>query len=127
MKLLNEELYNMKYLFGYKPGKVISEQDNVPTEIRRRMPEISQKFDEMIDSPDNSPNDFYDEFQYADNIISWTLDELFRSTNDIYYIDNMDDVTDFIKEMYGDSLFDRWYSEANDDDDYEDDEEDVDN
>jgi hypothetical protein len=125
MKLLNEELYNMKYLFGYKPGKVISEQDNVPTEIRRRMPEISQKFDEMIDSPDNSPNDFYDEFQYADNIISWTLDELFRSTNDIYYIDNMDDVTDFIKEMYGDSLFDRWYSEANDDDDYEDDDDDY--
>jgi hypothetical protein len=123
MKLLNEELYNMKYLFGYKPGKVISEQDNVPTEIRRRMPEISQKFDEMIDSPDNSPNDFYDEFQYADNIISWTLDELFRSTNDIYYIDNMDDVTDFIKEMYGDSLFDRWYSEANDDDE---DDEDID-
>jgi hypothetical protein len=123
VKLLNEELYNMKYLFGYKPGKVISEQDNVPTEIRRRMPEISQKFDEMIDSPDNSPNDFYDEFQYADNIISWTLDELFRSTNDIYYIDNMDDVTDFIKEMYGDSLFDRWYSEANDDDE---DDEDID-
>jgi len=128
MKLLNEELYNMKYLFGYKPGKVISEQDNVPTEIRRRIPEISQKFDEMIDSPDNNPNDFSDEFEYADNIISWTLDELFRSTNDIYYLDNMDDVTDFIKEMYGDSLFDRWYSEANDDDDYEDDEEeDVDN
>jgi hypothetical protein len=123
VKLLNEELYNMKYLFGYKPGKVISEQDNVPTEIRRRMPEISQKFDEMIDSPDNSPNDFYDEFQYADNIISWTLDELFRSTNDIYYIDNMDDVTDFIKEMYGDSLFDRWYSEVNDDDE---DDEDID-
>jgi hypothetical protein len=125
VKLLNEELYNMKYLFGYKPGKVISEQDNVPTEIRRRMPEISQKFDEMIDSPDNSPNDFSDEFEYADNIISWTLDELFRSTNDIYYIDNMDDVTDFIKEMYGDSLFDRWYSEANDDDDYEDDDDDY--
>jgi hypothetical protein len=123
VKLLNEELYNMKYLFGYKPGKVISEQDNVPTEIRRRMPEISQKFDEMIDSPDNSPNDFSDEFEYADNIISWTLDELFRSTNDIYYIDNMDDVTDFIKEMYGDSLFDRWYSEVNDDDE---DDEDID-
>ena len=118
----------MKYLFGYKPGKVISEQDKVPTEIRRRIPEISQKFDEMIDRPDNNPNDFSDEFEYADNIISWTLDELFRSTNDIYYLDNMDDVTDFIKEMYGDSLFDRWYSEANDDDDYEDDEEeDVDN
>ena len=125
MSLLKEELNNIKYLFGYKPGKVISEQDNVPTEIRRRIPEISQKFDEMIDSPDNNPNDFSDEFEYADNIISWTLDELFRSTNDIYYLDNMDDVTDFIKEMYGDSLFDRWYSEANDDDDYEDDDDDY--
>lgn len=25
-KLLNEEIQNMKYLFGYKPGRVISEQ-----------------------------------------------------------------------------------------------------
>ena len=26
-KLINEDLQNMKYLFGYKPGRVISEQD----------------------------------------------------------------------------------------------------
>ena len=26
-KLLNEDINNMKYLFGYKPGRVISEQD----------------------------------------------------------------------------------------------------
>ena len=26
-KLINEEIQNMKYLFGYKPGKVISEQE----------------------------------------------------------------------------------------------------
>ena len=26
-KLLNEDIKNIKYLFGYKPGKVISEQD----------------------------------------------------------------------------------------------------
>jgi hypothetical protein len=26
-KLLNEEIQNMKFLFGYKPGKVISEQE----------------------------------------------------------------------------------------------------
>jgi hypothetical protein len=26
-KLINEDITNMKYLFGYKPGKVISEQD----------------------------------------------------------------------------------------------------
>jgi len=125
MDLLKEELNNMKYLFGYKPGRVISEQDNTPIEIRRRIPEISQKFDEMLDSPDNNPNDFSDEFEYADNMISWTLDELISDTNDNYYEDNRDEIVDFIKNMYGDFLFDRYYSEVNDDDDYEDDE--VDN
>ena len=125
MDLLKEELNNMKYLFGYKPGRVISEQDNTPIEIRRRIPEISQKFDEMLDSPDNNPNDFSDEFEYADNMISWTLDELISDTNDNYYEDNRDEIVDFIKNMYGDFLFDRYYSEVNDDDDYEDD--DVDN
>ena len=127
MNILNEELNNIKYLFGYKPGKVISEQDNTPIEIRRRMPQISKSFDEMLDSPDNKPNDFSDEFEYADNMISWTVDELVFNTDDSYYEDNEDDVREFIKDMYGDFLFDRYYSEVNDDDNYEDDEEDVDN
>lgn len=122
MNLLNEELNNIKYLFGYKPGKVISEQDNISIELRRRMPQISQKFDEMLDSPDNNPNDFSDEFEYADNMISWTVDELAYNTDDSYYEDNEDDVRDFIKDMYGDFLFDRYYSEVNDDE-----EEDIDN
>jgi hypothetical protein len=26
-KLLNEDIQNMRYLFGYKPGKIISEQE----------------------------------------------------------------------------------------------------
>ena len=126
MKLLNEELNNIKYLFGYKPGKVISEQDNTPIEIRRRMPQISKSFDEMLDSPDNNPNDFSDEFEYADNMISWTVDELVFNTDDSYYEDNEDDVREFIKDMYGDFLFDRYYSEANDDDEDDDDEDDDD-
>lgn len=123
MSLLNEELNNIKYLFGYKPGRVISEQDKLPQELRRRIPQISQKFDEMLDSPDNNPNDFSDEFEYADNMISWTLDELIRDTNDNYYEDNRDNLVDFIKDTYGDFLFDRYYSEVNDD---EDEDEDVD-
>ena len=126
MNLLNEELNNIKYLFGYKPGKVISEQDNTPLEIRRRMPQISKSFDEMLDSPDNKPNDFSDEFEYADNMISWTVDELVFNTDDSYYEDNEDDVREFIKDMYGDFLFDRYYSEANDDDEDDDDEDDED-
>ena len=124
MNNLIKEIKNIKYLFGYKPGKVISEQGEIPVEIRRRMPRISQKFDEMLDSPDNNPNDFSDEFEYADNMISWTLDELIRDTNDNYYEDNRDNLVDFIKDMYGDFLFDRYYSEVNDDE--EENDEDVD-
>ena len=32
-KILNEDIQNMKYLFGYKPGRVISEQDINDTEM----------------------------------------------------------------------------------------------
>ena len=73
---------------------------------------------------DNNPNDFSDEFEYADNMIFWTLDELIRDTNDNYYEDNRDNLVDFIKDMYGDFLFDRYYSEV--DDDEEENDEDVD-
>jgi hypothetical protein len=31
-KLINEDIQNMKYLFGYKPGKVISEQEQPETD-----------------------------------------------------------------------------------------------
>ncbi len=124
MSNLIKEIKNIKYLFGYKRGKVISEQGEIPVELRRRMPRISQKFDEMLDSPDNNPNDFSDEFEYADNMIFWTLDELIRDTNDNYYEDNRDNLVDFIKDMYGDFLFDRYYSEV--DDDEEENDEDVD-
>ena len=101
-----------------------SDDDNIPKDIRRRLPIITQVFDETVDSPDNDPNDFSDEFEYADNMISWTLDELIRDTNDNYYEDNRDNLVDFIKDMYGDFLFDRYYSEVNDDE--EENDEDVD-
>jgi len=53
-------------------------------------------------------------------MISLMVDDLVYNTDDSYYEDNEDDVRDFIKDMYGDFLFDRYYSEANNDDDEED-------
>jgi len=39
-KILNEDIQNMKYLFGYKPGRVISEQDHLEMdEEGKRHPE----------------------------------------------------------------------------------------
>jgi hypothetical protein len=126
MNLLNEELNNIKYLFGYKPGKVISEQDKVPTELRRRMSIIKQKFDEFLDRPDNIPSDFPDEFSYADSVIRGVIDELMEESDDDYFFDNEYEIIDFMKDKYGDFLFDIYNSESDDDDDddYEDYEED---
>jgi hypothetical protein len=127
MNLLNEELNNIKYLFGYKPGKVISEQDKVPTELRRRLPIIKQKFDEFLDGPDNTQSDFSDEFSYADSVIRGVIDELMEESDDDYFFDNEYEIIDFMKGKYGDFLFDIYNSESDDDDDdYEDYEEEVD-
>jgi hypothetical protein len=126
MNLLNEELNNIKYLFGYKPGRVISEQESVPAEIKRRIPQITEVFDDLLDSfdsPDNNPSDFSDEMEYVSAFVSEVLDRLISETGDPYYEENGDDVKEFIEMKYGDFLFDRYYSDNSNN---EDDDEDVD-
>lgn len=126
MNLLNEELNNIKYLFGYKPGRVISEQESVPAEIKRRIPQITEVFDDLLDSfdsPDNNPSNFSDEMEYVSAFVSEVLDRLISETGDPYYEENGDDVKEFIEMKYGDFLFDRYYSDNSNN---EDDDEDVD-
>jgi hypothetical protein len=80
----------------------------VPINIRRRMSNFSviESINQtMIDNP---PNEFDDEFEYADNILNWTAE--------IYYpyldeIDSMDEIIDFMKEEYSDIIFDNFYSQ----------------
>jgi len=45
--LINEDIKNMKYLFGYKPGRVISEQD------------VDYTTDEYFDVDDTELNEYY--------------------------------------------------------------------
>lgn len=80
----------------------------VPINIRRRMSNFSviESINQtMIDNP---PNEFDDEFEYADNILNWTAE--------IYYpyldeIDSMGEIIDFMKEEYSDIIFDNFYSQ----------------
>lgn len=46
-KLLNEEIQNMKFLFGYKPGRVISEQDGMWTQTTT-MDRLGEPMDEPM-------------------------------------------------------------------------------
>jgi hypothetical protein len=69
-------------------------------------------FDNVMDDPENNPSNFSDEFEYADNIISYVFDTLFKNA-DISEKDE-EKIKDFFKEEYGDVIFERYRSEVGD-------------
>lgn len=60
-KLINEEIQNMKYLFGYKPGRVISEQEQ---------PEIDEYYYFPTDDEETDDNEFDKDLEIDDTMNS---------------------------------------------------------
>ena len=110
-KLINEDIKNIKYLFGYKPGRVISEQDTEMTEdkddafLRRRLSTIEKLIEKYINEVEEEETLFSDEFEFADNIISWVVQDL--TTSD-YSDHNYDELTDLIKDNFGDYILSQY-------------------
>ena len=131
-KLINEEIKNMKYFFGYKPGRVISEQDfdyttddyldtSEMTEdkddlfLRRRTSTIKKLIDKNIEEVnDEGGYGFSDEYEFADNIISWVVQDL--TTSD-YSDHDYDKLTDLIKDEFGEYILSQYVEEDFDDED----------
>jgi hypothetical protein len=131
-KLLNEEIQNMKFLFGYKPGRVISEQDidyttdeyvdtsemtednNDDVFLRRRLSTIEKLIEKYINEVEEEETLFSDEYEFADNIISWVVQDL--TTSD-YSDHNYDELTDLIKDNFGEYILSQYVeSDFNDED-----------
>ena len=53
-KLINEDIQNMKYLFGYKPGRVISEQD------------YDYTTDYYLDTTEDNDDEYFDDEYFDD-------------------------------------------------------------
>jgi hypothetical protein len=130
-KLINEEISNMKYLLGYKPGKVISEQeqpemkeDNDNLFVKRRLSTIEELIDKYIKMvEDDEEYVFSDEYSFASNIISWVINALTKS-DDLQY--DYDEIEYFIKENYGEYILSQYVErDFDDDEDYDDDEDDF--
>ena len=132
-KILSEEISNMKYLLGYKPGVVISEQeqpeigenrkdDEDKSFLKRRLGIIEELIEKYIDEVEEEETLFSDEFEFASNIISWV-------TQDLSMIDGYDDDYDYIenliKDTFGEYILSR-YDEPEMDWDEDDDDEDDD-
>jgi hypothetical protein len=66
-KIINEDIQNIKYLFGYKPGRVLSEQD------------VDYTTDEYLDIDNNElDEDFFDGLDYEEQDMD-TGEELYPS------------------------------------------------
>jgi hypothetical protein len=101
----------MKYIITESQFRKLVNEDELPNSIRRRLSQFQDKIMELVSTTD--VNEFSDEFEYADNIISWALmDSNFEDT---------DEIMDLLKEMYGDMLFEIYYDSVdshNEDDDF---------
>ena len=72
----------------------------------------SEKFNEILKNTYSS--DFSDEFEYADNIIYWLISDYYDTAIE-------DELTEYLKDVYGESLFDLYRSGNDIDNDGDDD------
>ena len=120
-KLIKEDISNMKFLMGYKAGKVISEQEQPEIDedvnnlyLRRRISLIKALIDKNISEVEEEGSFFNDEFEFADNIISWVVQELITS---VYSDQDYDELTDSVKDEFGDYILSQYVETGFDFDD----------
>ena len=80
-KLINEDIKNMKYLFGYKPGRVISEQD------------IDYTTDDYLDTNDTELDES-NPFKHSDGFEDYNFPDKLK--------DRLSDIYDLLEEVMED-------------------------
>ena len=96
-----------------------SQEDKLDMFLRRRSELIEELIEKNINEVEEEGTLFLDEYEFADNIISWVV-------QDMGVPDDIDegDIIDFIKDEHGEYILSRFNSEDDDeedDDDWEDD------
>ena len=120
---------NMKIIITEQQSKLLrsiiseqSEDDEFDLYIRRRVSLIDELIEKNIDEVEQEGTLFNDEFEFADNIISWVVQGMKVPDN----IDE-DEVIDYMKDEYGGYIMSRFnYEDVEEDEyfEYEDDDED---
>ena len=116
-KILLEEQDSEDRAF-YKMLKNLFKKGGIkpPNEFKRRMSDdFTDDYIHYIinkEMEENDPNDFSDEYEYADNIISWVV-------QDLRLPDEVDewDVINYLKDKYSEIIIDYHMSNSDDDDD----------
>jgi hypothetical protein len=84
------------------------EEDEYSVGFRRRVSMIDGDIINLIDAAKNDvdENDFDDYYGYMENLVYWVVQELqsLYGTNDDFWYDNEDEITDYIKDNYDELL-----------------------
>lgn len=89
-----------------------SEEDEFDLFMRRRSELIDELIEKNINEVEEEGTLFNDEFEFADNIISWVVQDM-NLPDDI----DEDEVIDHIKDEQGEYIMSRFNSDEEDDDD----------
>ena len=111
---------NMKIIITEQQSKLLrsiiseqSEDDEFDLYIRRRVSLIDELIEKNIDEVEQEGTLFNDEFEFADNIISWVVQGMKVPDN----IDK-DEVIDYMMDEYGGYIMSRFNSEDVEEDEY---------
>jgi hypothetical protein len=93
-----------------KLEKRLINEDNDNLFLRRRLSTIEELIDKYINQVEEEGTLFNDEYEFADNIISWVIDDF---TNYNYEDNDYDELVDLIKDNFGDYILSQ-YTEFDD-------------
>lgn len=82
--------------------------------LKRRYSTIEELIEKYVNEVEEEETLFSDEFEFADNIISWVVQDLTTSN---YSDHNYDELTDLIKDNFGEYILSQ-YNEVDDEDEF---------
>ena len=102
---------NMKYIITESQLRLIQE-DSMPLWMRRRLNtgELNNYLQKAVEGED--PSYYSDEFEYADNMISFAVNDFLTIDDEFFEGDSFDEWTDrlteIMKDEFGEELFEIW-------------------
>ena len=82
--------------------------------LKRRYSTIEELIEKYVNEVEEEETLFSDEYEFADNIISWVVQDLTTSN---YSDHNYDELTDLIKDNFGEYILSQ-YTEVDDEDEF---------
>ena len=82
--------------------------------LKRRYSTIEELIEKYVNEVEEEDTLFSDEYEFADNIISWVVQDLTTSN---YSDHNYDELTDLIKDNFGEYILSQ-YTEVDDEDEF---------